>query len=166
MELEELEVGDRSARADRRGDAVRGRDRRVRRVRVELARAAGGEDDGVGRDLLAATPDGGGLGGRRPVADEQVDAADASVPDHEIHQERVLDDAHAAGPEPRDERLLDRGARGIPARVQDARIRVRRLETLDERALGVAVERDAEVDEFADARGALVGEHAHGGRGH
>ncbi len=44
-------------------------------------------------------------------------------------------------------------------------IRVRRLESLDERAFGVAVERDAEVDEFADARGSLFGEHAHGGRG-
>ena len=132
-------------------------------MRVELARSAGGEHHGVGRDLLAAALDGGGLGGGRPVADEQVDAADASVPEHEIHQERVLDDAHAAGPQPRDERLLDRGARGIPSRVQDARIRVRRLQSLDERAFGIAVERDAEVDEFADARGSLFGEHAHGG---
>ena len=76
----------------------------------------------------------------------------------------MLDHPHHARAEPGDEGLLDGRARGIPSRMQDARIRVRRLEALHERALGVAVEGDAEVDELADARRTLFGQHAHGDR--
>ena len=80
VELEELEVAHLGAGAQRRGDAVAGRDRGIRRVRVQLAGAAGGEHDGVGLDDLAASGDGGR--GRRcgVVADEQLDARGRARP--------------------------------------------------------------------------------------
>ncbi len=74
----------------------------------------------------------------------------------------MLDHPHRARTQPRHERLLDRRAGGIAARVQDARVGVGRLESLDEIAVAVAVECHTEVDQLADARRALVHEHSHG----
>ncbi len=47
VELHELEVGDPRPRAQRQGHAVAGRDRRVGRLREDLAHAAGRQDDGA-----------------------------------------------------------------------------------------------------------------------
>ena len=161
MELEELEVNHGHAGPERRGDAVARGDRRVRRVRVQLAGAARREDHGVGGEPLAASGlAGGGVAGSRGV-DEQVDARHPAAVHHEIDEEGVLDDPHRTGTHALDESVLDRAAGRISARVQHARIRVRRLEALHERAVGAAVERHTLFDELADAGGALFDEHAH-----
>ena len=152
VELDELQIDHRGARAEGRGDAVAGRHGRVRRVRVELPSPAGREDHRVGRDPLAHR--------RRPVAHEQIDPDDATCLDDEVAQERLLDDPHRGGPHARDERPLDRAPRGIPAGVQHPRVGVGRLEALHEPAGGLAVERDAPRDQLADARRALVDQHA------
>ena len=153
MELDELEIDHRRPRAQRRGDAVSCRDRWVRGVRVELPRTPRREHDRVRREHLAA----------RVVA-PQVDARCASCRpvDDEVDEERVLDDSHRARAQTRDEGFLDRGAGGIPARVQDAGVRVRRLETLHEVTVRRTVELDTERDQLTDAAGALLGEHADG----
>ena len=49
VELHELQVRDVGARAQRQGDPVAGRDRRVGRGGVDLAHAAGGQHDGAAR---------------------------------------------------------------------------------------------------------------------
>ena len=46
--------------------------------------------------------------------------------------------------------------------MQDARIGVRRLQALEEVAVGVAIERDTQSDELPDACGALIDQDSHG----
>jgi hypothetical protein len=66
----------------------------------------------------------------------------------EVHEEGVLDDADGALAQAGDESLLDHRAGGVAARVQDARVGVRRLEALHELAVGSPVEGDPEVDQL------------------
>ena len=81
------------------------------------------------------------------VADEQLDAARRGRRRARGRSgTRARSTRDVARAQPRDERLLDRGAGGVAAGVQDARVRVRRLETLHERAVRAAVERHAEGD--------------------
>ncbi len=162
VELEELQLGHVGPCAQGGGDPVAGRHGGVRGVRVQLARTAGGEHHGIGIHPFAHAVDVRCRPGCRDIADQQVDTRDAAVVQHEVDQERVLDHADIARPQPCDEGLLDRRARGVAARVQDARVRVGGFEALDEVAVGAAVERDAEGDQLADARGPLVDQHPHG----
>ena len=131
VELEELQVRHRRPGAERGGDAVAGGDRRVRRVRVEAAGAAGGQYDGIRLDRRAA-----------PVVDEQVDPRDPSAAEDEVDEERVLDDLRPAGAHARHERFLDDAAGRVATGVQHTRVGVGGLEPLDIRAVGGAVERD------------------------
>jgi hypothetical protein len=94
VELEELQIADGGAHPHGGGDAVAGRDGRVRRMRVQLPRSTRREHDGIGRDALVPL-----------VVDEQVDPGDAAVLHDEVHEEGVLDDADGALAQAGDESL-------------------------------------------------------------
>ena len=127
-------------------------------MRVQLAGSTGGQNHRVGVDPLPAPGDVRGPGACRDVADQQLDTRDAPSVEHQVDQEGVFDHADVARAQPRDECLLDRGAGRVAPGVEDARVRVRGFETLDERTVRAAVECDAEVDQLADAGGTLVDE--------
>lgn len=150
MELHELEVGDRRARAQCHGDAVTGGAVRVRRVGVEVTGAAGREDHGFGREL-----------GRRAV-DQQPDAAGRSRRQEEVGEQRALDDGDGGLPHGGDERGRDRGSGGVAAGVHDTGVLVRRLTPQLQRTVRRPVEGDAAGDELGDPLGTLGDEHAHG----
>ncbi len=149
MELGELEVGDGGTRAPGGDDAIARRDGGIRRMPVEASASAGCEHDRVG----TAFDDGAGCL-------EQPCADGAPALDEEVDEHRALVDVHGAPPYGRDECRLDRGAGRVSARVQDARPRVRGLESPLEARLA-AIERDAEADEVAHPGRSLVAEHAH-----
>ena len=94
VELDELEICDRYARADGERDAVAGDGRRVRRGCVHLAVTTGGNDDGArhdGADALDTTV---------LVEQRHVDARDGALAllvgaDDEVQPERMLDDANS-----------------------------------------------------------------------
>ena len=139
VELEELHVRDARAHPVRHRDAVAGRDVGVRRVEVDLARAAGGQhhrarDDrfhGAGRLVQQV----GAEHGVRPAVlrgRQQIDR-------HVIGQHR---DAVGAPRDAREQRLLDRPA-GRVLGVDDAAGGVAALAPERQVPVGVAVERDA-----------------------
>ena len=143
MELHELEVGERGARAIGGGHALADRARRVRRPLPQRRGAAGGEQRRARRDRAAVGDD--------------AHAALVVAPDREHPlalgdlDSRVRE--HALGELAR-HAVAGRGA----ARVHDAPPAVASLET------EAVVELDAELDEVADARRRLLGEHGDGAR--
>ena len=166
MELDELEVRDGRARAERGRQPVPGRDVGIRRVEVRLSRTAGGEHGGARReraDRAAApvehvgSPDAVAL--RCPLSSREM----LRFQD-EIHHDVVLEDGDLGVlPHLIQERRLH-GPAGAVLRVDDAPARMSPFlpEREGSRGLGVSVEAHPERDQVRDLSRALLHEHAHG----
>ncbi len=152
MELDELEVADGGAGAVGHGHAVAGGHLGVGRARVDLSGPAGGED----RDHRQV---------QRVLAVGQVErqGADAAAVDREqVDDELVLVELHAAAhPGRLGQRARDLATGRVAAGVEHAPHRVRALPAEHDLAV-LAVEPRADLDELADAVGALVDQHPHG----
>ena len=167
VELVELQVGDGRAGPPGRCHAVAGGQGRIRGVRVEGARTAGGEDDRVRREALQVA-----------VGAEQNRAAHPAARQDEVDEHGVF--AHEqAGPgavDSRGERAgpfrafphggdqggLDGGAGRVAAGVQHARPRMRGFEPAGDPGF-IPVEVDAEADEVPHPGGTLRAQHPDGG---
>ena len=153
VELDELEVGDGRAGAMGHGDAVAGRDVGVRRVEVDLARAAGREDDDLGEKNVH-----GAAAGVERIASES--AISAAAADHfgfadQIDGVVVLEEAHAGAAAGLEQRPLHLVA-GEVGGVHHPALRMSALagEVIAERRR-VAGELGAQLDQLAHARGAF-----------
>ena len=153
MELHELHVGERHARAMRDGVAVSGRDDGIRGVAIHLPASAGREHGDVRNDL-------------RCRASHAGSHADARVAVHDqIQETRFLEDAHAfAATHTVHECARDFGARLIAVRVHDALARVRGFAS-ETQASGsrLEIELCPRGLELAYARRPLFHEHLHRG---
>ena len=162
VELHHLHVADLRARAPRHGDAVASGDVGVAGVLVDLADAAGGEDDRA----RAHGPDLAGLRAQQIGADHAVLAALVQkARGHQIDQQRVLADMQPLGrAHARRERPLHLAPRDV-AGMEDPPPRVpplaRQVITLRAgRALALG-ERHAHLDEAAETGGAGLDDAPH-----
>lgn len=156
VELDEFQVAHFGARAQRQGDAVAGRHRRVRRRREDLAHAAGREDhrgrvDRAHAVVLALAHDVQGDAGRTALGVGQ-----------EIEDECVLDRAHATRAYRLDQGAGDLRAGRVPAGVGDTAPVVAALASELQAAFLRLVEVGAGLDEAAYGVGALGDEDADG----
>ena len=151
VELHELEIGNAGAAAVRHRHAVAGRHRRIRRIAIDVARAAGREQHRlrprhphapiVGQELHAGAP---------AALDEQVD--DAGV--------RVRPDA-GHGRDAPVENAADLAAGRIP-RVQHTTDAVRAFDGQRELPVGTAIEARAPLHQLADESRPVLDERMHG----
>ena len=140
MKLRELEVGELGLGLAGEQQAGAERAGRIGRPRPQRRGAAGGEDRGAGGDI-------------RPVGQ-----AHATVLE-DRGRAMALEDIDAwMRDDRRGERPQDAPAGRAPARVDDPAPAVAALQPERELAAAVGVEVDAELLEFADAVGGLVGE--------
>lgn len=156
VELDEFEVADLGAGAQRERHAVAGGDGGVGGRREDLAHAAGREDDGGGVDgshavVLALSHDVQGHTGGASVGVRE-----------EVQDERVLDRAQATRAYRLDEGAGDLGAGGVAARVGDAAAVVAALAGQLQAALFGLVEVGAGLDQPPYGVGALGDEDADG----
>jgi hypothetical protein len=84
------------------------------------------------------------------VGGHRLDADDPAIVDEEVSHEAVLEDGHGGFANGGDEGGLDHGSRGVAARVQDSRTRVRGLPSARERSV-LPVEFHAQADEVPNA---------------
>ena len=145
MELDELQVAEPGADAQRDGHPVAGGDAGVGGLAEDLAEPPGGEHHGPAVHRADAVV--------LALAEHvQGQAGDAAVGGPEqVDGEGVLDHLDLGRPlDGRDERPLDLGARGIAASVGDPVAEVAALASERELAVGVVVELGAERDQLAD----------------
>jgi hypothetical protein len=150
MELIELDVAEPSPRPERRRDTVAGRDARVGRVPVQLARSSAGQDHRIRFQAFDAAE-----------RVKNVHADHSAVGDHEVAHEGVLEDARRRSPHRRDERGLDRRPSGVPSGVQNAGARVSRLTAASHLAV-LLIEGDTEADEVTDPLRPLAAQYLDG----
>ncbi len=139
----------RRAGAGRHRDAVAGRLHGIGRVAIEPADAAGREHDRVGgkRDARVA--------GRGPP----VHAVGALAVDDQIGRRDVFDDLDRRVRGDRvDERAQNRVSGRVAAGFDDAAALVRGFASQRQLAVGVAIERGPEFQQFFDPRGRVLGE--------
>lgn len=154
VELDELQVAHLGARAQRQGDAVARRHRRVRRRREDLAHAAGRQDHGGGVDrshavVLALAHDVQGDTGRTAFGVRE-----------EVEDQGVLDRAQATRAYGLDEGAGDLRAGRVAARVGDTAAVVAALAGELQAAFLRLVEVGAGLDQAAYGVGALGDEDA------
>ena len=142
MELEELESADDGASTNGQRDTVGGGDAGVGSVGIEVAGAAGGQDDVAGADRA-----GGGLA----FMEDDETAAFAGL-DDEVNGHSALEDLHRGGAA---ERGLDLFTGAGAGGMQNPGDGMGGFESAEQLA-GTHVEVDAGVDEAADGVGALV----------
>ena len=154
MKLHELHVRDARAGQIRQRDAVAGRDRRIRRFAVHLARAAGRDQRRAGARLA------------NPAARvEETHARHAAVLDERLDRERMIDDRDVRLPH----QTGGQHSRLISRPVASRACRTRRTECAPfagqvERAVRPTVEAGAPCFEFADVPRPFFHQHAHGCR--
>ena len=157
VELDELEVAQPGAGAQRDRHPVAGGHARVGRLAEDLAEPAGGEHDGPavhGADAVV-------LALAEHVEGQPGDAAVGGA--QQVDGQRVLDDLDLRRPLDRgDEGALDLGAGRVAAGVGDAVAVVAALAGQRQLAVGVVVELGAEGDQLADRVGTLRHQHAYG----
>ena len=143
VELHELQIGDGRPGAQGHGDAIAGRDTRIGRVREEVPRATGGEDDGIGGQDLA-------------VADRH--AACAAMLDDDVGGEAVLPHGDPGrSSHHRRQGTLDLATGRVAAGMDDPRGGVRGLESADEASGVVGVEDDSASHQLRDRRSSGLG---------
>ena len=152
MELHELEIAERGAGAIGHRHAVAGGDLGIGRAGVDLSRASGGED-GDHRQVQRVLA----------VGEVERQGADATPVDgQQIDGELVFVELHAtADPGRFRQGARDLAAGRVAAGVQPPGDRVRALAAEHDLAV-LAVEPRADLDQLADAVGALVDEHSDG----
>ena len=145
MELDELEIGDARAGQVRERDAVAGRHGGIRRLAIDLARAAGGQQRGARARLGRA---------RRRRSRNRTPATRA-VLDDGLHRHGVIETStDREADEPRGQHAADLAA-GRVVRVQHAPDRVRAFAREVERAVRRAIERRAPLDQLVERSAAL-----------
>ena len=137
VELDELEVAQDRARAQRQSQPVGGRGGRIGRAGVERADAAGREQGGPRGDRAQPPAR---VGGQRadaaPSLDRQIDSRPALAQIDLVALNGLFDALL--------QRALDVQARAVAAGVQHARLRVRALAGQRQLAIGSAVELHAQ----------------------
>ena len=158
MELNELEVGDGSSRAQRQGDAVSGRDIRVSRGGINLAHASGGQDNRTrcdGTDAVAT-----------PFA-EHVQRDTTGVTEgieHQVEHEGMLDGLETRVGRCGDQRPLDFLTGRVTTGVDDTTPQVPAFAGEFECAVLAAIEVCAQGGERVHLRRTFVDKNAYGGR--
>ena len=148
MKLDELEVSHARTGLEGHGDAVPGRDRRIRRFTKDLARTARRDERSPGLCQFEL-----------PVATDELRASTLTAACHERHRECIVEDTHA----PVRLHLLPEHttdlATGRIARVEHASNRVRGLTAKRRRSRRIAIERDAPRDELVDVARTVTDKH-------
>ena len=157
MELEELHVGQFGAGLRGQGDAVAGGYGGIGGVGVDLACAAGGDEEGAGGDAMAVRAGGFGAGGGKVGSD------DAAAGDDQVGDHGPLGKADALlGAGKGDEGTADLGAGGVAVGVEDAGQRVSAFAGA-EQAASFRIKARAPLDEFGHAERAFGDERFGGG---
>ena len=157
MELVELQIGHLGSGADRRGQSVTRRYRRIGGVRVQTSGAAGGEHHTV---RIHDTR----LDAVLVVPHRQTHTGHVTVAHQHVVQERVLEHGdvrigfyHGGNVEFQDL------SGGIPSGVHHTGAAVRGFEAAQHVAFTITVHMPSVPDEFAHAASAFVGQYADGG---
>ncbi len=151
MELHELEIHDRRAGAECHRDAVPCRNSRIGGLAIDLTGTASGEQDGVRPRLV-----------QRTVGTDEARARTSSALDDQIDDARMRvrgDTRQLGGALP--ERPPDL-ASGRVTGMQHAAGAVRALDRQRRRAVVLAVELGAPLDQLSDVARAVLHQHVHG----